>query len=127
MKCRILYLVGQLSPGGSERQLYYLLKRIDRARYQPEVVVWNFCEADTYVHQIRALGVPLHSFPGGWSRFMKLRAFRRIVEQLKPEVVHSYAYTNFAAWWANTRLQRDSDRLNPTRLRKRAPDIRDVY
>jgi len=101
MKCRILYLIGQLRRGGSESQLYYLLKSIDRARYQPEVVVWNFCEADSYVDQIQALSVPLHVLPAGLSRFIKLRAFRRIVRQLKPEVVHSYSfYTNFAAWQA---------------------------
>ena len=101
MGCRILYLIGQLDRGGYQHQLYYLLKSMDRGYYQPEVVVWNFCEADTCGRQIRALGVPLHSFPSGLSRFMKLRAFRRIVRQLKPELVHSYSfYTNFAAWWA---------------------------
>src|SRR5262245_25362413 len=105
MSCPILYLIGELHQGGYQHQLYYLLKSMDRGHYHPEVVVWNFCEADTYVHQIRGLGVPLHSFPGGLSRLMKLRAFRRIVRQLKPEVVHSYSfYTNFAAWWATRGL-----------------------
>ena len=107
MKCRILYLIGQLRRGGSEYQLYCLLKSIDRTRYHPEVVVWNSCEADSYsyVDQIQALSVPLHFLPAGLSRFMKLRAFRRIVRQLKPEVVHSYSfYTNFAAWQATRGL-----------------------
>jgi len=41
------------------------------------------------------------SFPSMASRTFKLRAFRRMVKQLKPEVVHSYSfYTNFAAYWA---------------------------
>jgi len=105
MSCRLLYLVGQLRPGGLERQLYYLLKSMDRGRYQPEVVVWNFREAEAYVEQIRALGVALHSFASGSSRFMKLRAFRRLVKKVKPEVVHSYSfYDNFAAWWATRGL-----------------------
>jgi glycosyltransferase involved in cell wall biosynthesis len=100
VSCRILYLIGQLDRGGYQHQLYYLLKRMDLEHYQPEVVVWNFCEADACGHQIRALGVPLHSFPRGMSRFTKLRAFRRIFGQLKPELVHSYSfYTNFPAWW----------------------------
>jgi len=117
MKCRILYLIGQLRRGGSEYQLYYLLKSIDRARYQPQVVVWNSCETDSYTlsepsrakylyaEQIQALSVPLHLLPGDLSRFVKLREFRHIVRQLKPEVVHSYSfYTNFAAWHATRGL-----------------------
>ena len=32
---------------------------------------------------------------------VRLKAFRRLIRQLKPEVIHSYSsYTNFAAWWA---------------------------
>jgi glycosyltransferase involved in cell wall biosynthesis len=106
MRCRLLYLVGQLRPGGLERQLYYLLVDMNRKQYRPEVVVWNFCETDTYVPQIRALGVPLHALPGTASGPMKLGAFRRLVQQLAPEVVHSYSfYTNFAAWWATRGTQ----------------------
>lgn len=99
-KCRLLYLVGQLGPGGLERQLCYLLRAMDRERYKPAVAVWNYCEKDIYVPQIRTLGVPLHSFSGISSAAAKLRAFRRMVRQLAPQVVHSYTfYTNFAAYW----------------------------
>ncbi len=101
MSCRLLYLVGELGSGGLERQLCFLLEGMDRERYRPEVVVWDFREADTYVPTIRALGVPLHSPRGAHSGAAKLSAFRRMVIELRPEVVHSYSfYTNFAAWWA---------------------------
>jgi glycosyltransferase involved in cell wall biosynthesis len=101
MKCRLLYLVGQLGPGGLERQLSLLFLGMDRNRYRPEVVVWNFREDDMYVPRIRALDVPLHFFTRRHSRIAKLRALRHLVLQLKPEVLHSYGfYTNFAAWWA---------------------------
>jgi glycosyltransferase involved in cell wall biosynthesis len=101
MDCRLLYLVGQLGLGGLERQLYYLLQTMDRERYRPMVAVWNYCETDAYVHRIQALGVPLHYFLNRPSRARKLRAFRRLVRELKAEVVHSYSFhTNFAAWWA---------------------------
>ncbi len=100
MSCRLLYVIGQLRPGGSERQLCSLLEGIDRQRYRPEVVVWNSREKDTYVPWIRALGVPLYIIPAVW-RVAKLRHFRRLVKQLEPEVVHSYSFhTNFGAWWA---------------------------
>lgn len=101
MSCRVLYLVGQLREGGLERQLYLLLEGMDRGKFRPEVVVWQFQNYDPYVARIRALGVPLHWFPPTHSGFAKLTAFREIVCKVNPEVVHSYTmYTNFAAWWA---------------------------
>lgn len=98
---RLLYLIGGLRTGGSERQLYYLLRTIDRKCYKPEVVVWNFREEDTYAPQIRKLGITLHAFSPGMSGYQKLWGLRRLVVRLKPQVIHSYSfYTNFAAWYA---------------------------
>src|SRR5215813_3608577 len=101
VKNRLLYLVGRLDTGGLERQLCYLLQAMDRECYNPAVVTWNHCEEDIHVPQIRRLGIPLYCFPQRLPRSAKLRALRRLVGQLKPEVVHSYDfYTNFAAYWA---------------------------
>src|SRR5262245_24667941 len=106
MKGGILYLVGQLGAGGLERQLYYLLQAMDRQRYTPTVVVWNDCETDTYAAQIRALGVPVHSFPRTFSAPAKLVALRRLIAELQPEVAHSYSfYTNVAVYWATQRTR----------------------
>jgi glycosyltransferase involved in cell wall biosynthesis len=100
-KCRLLYVVGQLGPGGLERQLCYLLQTIDRERYMPAVAVWNFNENEVYVCRLRALGVPMWSFPHKTSPLRKLRELRRLVKMINPEVIHSYSFhTNFAAWWA---------------------------
>jgi glycosyltransferase involved in cell wall biosynthesis len=100
MKCRLLYLVGELHTGGLERQLCYLLRGMDRERYKPAVVAWNYSEGDIHVPQIRALGIPFYYFPRTLSSAAKLRAFRRLVRELRPEVVHSYSfYMNFGAYW----------------------------
>ena len=99
--CRFLYLIGQLSPGGSERQLLYLLEQLKRRQYSPHVVVWHYCEDDPYVAKIRALDVPLHALPYTGSRVDKMLALWRMVWGLRPEVVHSYSsFTNVATWWA---------------------------
>jgi len=104
MKCRFLYVVGGLGAGGLERQLYLLLKTMDRKLFTPAVVAWSFCEDETYVSQIRELGVPIHSLGDATSKLSKLRALRRLVTRIKPEVIHSYGfYTNFAVWWAAQR------------------------
>ena len=96
--CRILYLVGQLGPGGLERQLYYLILAMNRERYAPAVAVWNFNEEDVCAQRLRALHVPLISLGNG-SRYEKLLRLRSVVATLKPDVLHSYSfYTNVAAW-----------------------------
>ena len=101
MKCRLLYLIGELHTGGAERQLYYLLRAMDRDRYKPAVAVWNYCEGDVHVQEVRGLGAPLYPFSRDSSSIVKLQAFRRLVRLLQPELVHSYSfYTNFAVDWA---------------------------
>jgi len=99
--CRLLYVVGQLRPGGLERQLHLLLQGMDRERYLPAVVVWSFREEEIYVRLIRDLGISLYPIDPGMSPFAKLIAFRHLVAQIKPEVVHSYSFhTNLPAWSA---------------------------
>ena len=71
-QCCLLYLVGQLRPGGLERQLYFLLKGMDRERYRPEIVVWSFRSDDTYVRPIRNLGIKVHYFPETVTAIAKL-------------------------------------------------------
>src|ERR1041385_5423741 len=101
MKCRLVYVIGELHTGGSERQLCYLLRAMDRELYKPAVVVWNFCETDLHVATIRSLGVPLYSFTEIDSRVKKLWKLRHLIKRLQPEVIHSWSfYTNFAAYWA---------------------------
>jgi len=101
MHCRILYLVGQLGPGGLERQLFYLIRSMNRERYKPAVAVWNFHEDDPFVQPMRALGIPLFAL-GRLPGHQKLRDLGRLVRKLRPEILHSYSfYTNFAAWWVS--------------------------
>lgn len=101
MNSRFLYLVGQLGPGGLERQLYLLLQSMDRLQYRPRVVVWNFRPDECYVRPIRDLGIPVDFFSAIHTKVEKLVAFRRLVLRTSPEIVHSFTYyTNVAAWWA---------------------------
>jgi glycosyltransferase involved in cell wall biosynthesis len=101
MKHRLLYLVGQLRSGGLERQLNYLLRAMDRELYKPALAVWNYCDHDLYVREIKAIGVPVYPMPIAGSSAGRLTAFCHLAKELNPEVIHSYSfYTNFAAYWA---------------------------
>lgn len=94
---RLLYVVPQLTVGGLERQLAYLLGALDRDRYRPSVAVWNFGESDRFVKLLRRLGVPIIGLSSG-PAWTKVLALRRLVGELRAEVVHSYSfYTNVAA------------------------------
>jgi glycosyltransferase involved in cell wall biosynthesis len=101
MDCRLLYVVGQLGLGGLERQLFYLIRSMDRKRYKPIVAVWGNASDDHYAKEILALDVPVVSLGNHLTRVARLRALRKLVCSLRPEVIHSCSfYTNFAVWWA---------------------------
>ncbi len=100
-RCRLLYVVGQLGLGGLERQLYYLLATLERSRYRPALVAWNDNPNEKYYRDIAALKIPIYGLPTPASPIVKLRAFRKLVRTLLPEVIHSYGFhTNFAAHYA---------------------------
>ncbi|QPD03621.1 MAG: hypothetical protein Nkreftii_001395 [Candidatus Nitrospira kreftii] len=101
IECRLLYLVGQLSLGGLERQLVYLIQSMDRRRYKPVVVVWGNSPDDHYAGDLYALDVPVIRVGGNPTCLAKLRVLCSLVSMVRPEVIHSYTfYTNIAAWWA---------------------------
>src|SRR5438876_9627538 len=100
-QCRLLMLVGEMGAGGQEQQICCLLQGMDRQRYRPALVVWNYNELDVNLPKVRALNVPIWGYPVAMSSYRKLFAFGRLVRMLAPEVVHSYSFhTNFAAFWA---------------------------
>lgn len=100
-RCRILYVIGQLGWGGSERQLSYLLRATDRERYPSHVLVWNYSPDHRYVDEIRSLSVPIHFFPQGTSGAAKLQGVRHLAQSLGAEVIYSCSFfTNFPAYWA---------------------------
>jgi len=101
MRCRILFLVGEMGAGGQEQQLIYLLQEMDRQKYCPGLVIWNYQGSDVNVPKVQALGVPLWGYPIEAPSHQKLYYFMRLARSLSVEVVHSYGfYTNFAAFCA---------------------------
>lgn len=93
----VLYLVGQLTAGGQERQLLYLVRGLAERGLAPHVAVWNYAERDPFAGAIRDLPIQLHPVGTG-SRWTKVARLRRIVDEVGPSLIHSYSfYTNFAA------------------------------
>jgi glycosyltransferase involved in cell wall biosynthesis len=75
---------------------------MDRGRYRPAVVLWDSAaiDSDSYLSKLQGLSVPVFFLSSGVSRIAKIIELRRLLERLRPEVVHSHSfYTNFEAWW----------------------------
>lgn len=68
----IAVLIGQLTPGGSERQLYMFLAHCDRTRWAPVVYVSG--ELGFWEAPIRKLGIPVVLLRGSF--LAKMRQFR---------------------------------------------------
>jgi len=101
---RLLYLVGQLGPGGRERQLWYLLSALDRARYRPAAAVWSYRADEVYALRIAALGVPVFPVASpAASPLAKLASLRRLVREQRPEVLHVQSFFLNAPGWLATR------------------------
>ncbi len=87
----IALIHGQLSHGGSERQLYYFLQCCDRRVWSPHLFVAG--EMGVWEEPIRALQIPLTLLTG--TPLHKLWRFRRASQHLGAGLVLSWgAYTN---------------------------------
>lgn len=87
----IAVMIGQLSQGGSERQLYLFLARCDRRLWAPTLYVSG--ELGFWEAPIRALGVPVVLLTG--SAPLKLLRFRAAVRRQRPVAFFSWSsYTN---------------------------------
>ena len=107
---RIIYLIGQSGLGGSERQLYLLLKHMDKTRFELHVVVFNPSPNYTLDDDLRKAGVMVHSIPDE-VKGIPARTFwiYRLLRYLKPHVVHSWSihdniYAGLVGWLARDRV-----------------------
>lgn len=87
----IAIVIGQLTQGGSERQLAMFLARCDRARWSPTLYVSG--ELGPWEGPIRALGIPIRLLTGGpWA---KLHGFYEACRAQRPTCFFSWSsYTN---------------------------------
>ncbi len=69
---RVAVMIGQLGPGGSERQLYMFLSHCDRSVWDPVLYVAG--ALGDWEEPIRRIGVPITLLRGG--RVQKMRQFR---------------------------------------------------
>lgn len=89
---RVLLMSYWLEPGGTERQLTEVVKRLDRSRFEPRVGsirTYGLC-----VEELRAAQVPLIEFPmRGFLRpsyWRAARDLRNYIREQRIDIVHSF-------------------------------------
>ena len=92
-KIKVEFLIGEIGLGGSERQLYLLLKHLDRSLFDCRVIVFNPSDDAILKEALESEGVPVMLLPGDcrglWRR---ARFVYRALRERSPDVVHSWTF-----------------------------------
>jgi len=92
---KISYIIEQLAKGGAERQLFELVKGIDRNRFIPMVICLS--QGGYWAAEIRKLNIQVIELPTGKKReFAILFKLVKLLKATQPDLVHTYL------WSANT-------------------------
>lgn len=90
-KIRIIYLINHLGLGGSERQLYLLLKHLDKRVFEPHVVVFNPSPYVVLNDALEEVGVRVYPIPEGCGSIIaRAHYLFRLFRDISPHVVHSW-------------------------------------
>ena len=105
---KICHLITSLGTGGAEIMLLELLGKMDSTRF--ESIVVSLMDRGTLAERIEFLGVPVHSLrmKAGRPTFQGIRRLRRLIREIKPDLIQGWMYhANLAALAAGRVLGRD--------------------
>lgn len=89
-KIRLVILIGQLGLGGGEKQLYLLLKSLDRNRFDPYVISFNPGASDYWEEPIRTIPVTIQYVPKKGGKLLRIIKALRLLNASRPDVIHSW-------------------------------------
>lgn len=87
---KICFVIGQLGIGGGERQLFLLLKGLDKTKFKPCVISFNPDKNDYWEEPIRELGVPVLFINRSPNKIKRLVELYKILSRERPSVVISW-------------------------------------
>jgi glycosyltransferase involved in cell wall biosynthesis len=90
---RIVYVIAGLGRGGAEKQLYLLLKHLDRTAFAPTVI--SLSEGGPWAARLREMGVAVIELPRRRSfeagRFLRLY---RLVREARPDILQTFLFSD---------------------------------
>ena len=90
-KIKVIYLIGALGKGGSEKQLYLMLKHMNLEKFSPQVIVFNSSDTPIYEQKIKDLGIKIIGIPVQKKGVIKRSIFLFMVfREFRPLIVHSW-------------------------------------
>ena len=90
-KIHVMYLIGQLGLGGSERQLYTILRASDYTEFEYSVIVFNPSDYVVLDDKLRELRIRVLSIPESKRGILqRSRYLFRLMRTLRPDVIHSW-------------------------------------
>jgi hypothetical protein len=91
---KIAFVIGQLGVGGGERQLYLLLKHLDRSRFDPLVITFNPDQHDYFEDKLAGLGVRVRGVARTWNKASRMMALSRLLRAEGADIVHAWICTS---------------------------------
>ena len=99
---RVLIITDEMEVGGTQRQIAMLLKRIDRSRFEPELVY--FRNRSVLVDEIVAAGIPVTQIEkNGRIDILFVRRLSQFLRKGRFDVIHCFSFTG-ELWGAVARL-----------------------
>ena len=89
---KICYIIGQLTMGGAEKQLFQLVRSIDKKKFQPVVI--SLSEDGFWAEEIRKIGIQVMEIRRHKSKeFNRLIKLIKFLRKEKPDIVHTYLFS----------------------------------
>lgn len=112
MSITIVHMIGQLSHGGSERQLVLVTKALKERGWNQVVVTLH--PGDAWETTLQQNGIPLRQLPSQGGRPVRLIKLWGMIRSFGPSIIHSWSWhTNIYAAW-----------IRPGTVKKRVLSIR---
>lgn len=92
MPAGLAFIAGQLSLGGAEQQLYYLLAGLDRSRFRPVVISLGPVTNEYWRQPIVDLGVSVHYVPKHFGRINRTLRIAEILRTERVQIVHAWVF-----------------------------------
>lgn len=88
---KVCYIIGQLSIGGTEKQLYELVKNIDKKNFQPIII--SLSHGGFWSEEIKKLDIELIELKRKKSKeFKRLFHIVWLLHKIKPDIVHTFLF-----------------------------------